>query len=226
MPGHPVVVRLHGEEERGNTDGQRRDHRQVHGLQGIRPVREQGDHRQKQGENILHKKQRRRSLDVVDDPPPLRDDAGHGGKIVVQQHETAQLAGSLRAGAEGNGAVRLLHGKQVVDAVAGHGHGVTLLLQRRHQTALFLRRHPAENRVFRHRTGKVLVGFQVGCVDIAFRAGNARPGGDQAGGVWIVAGYDLHGHALTVKIAEGLSRLLPDAAAEQNQRKGRYQRRV
>ena len=26
MPGHPVVVRLHGEEERGNADGQRGDH--------------------------------------------------------------------------------------------------------------------------------------------------------------------------------------------------------
>ena len=42
----------------------------------------------------------------------------------------------------------------------------------------------------------------------------------------IVAGYDLHGHALTVKIAEGLRRLLPDTAAEQNQGKGRHQCRV
>ena len=198
----------------------------MHGLQGVRPVRKQGDHRQEQGENILHKEQRSRSLNVVDDPPPLRDDAGHGGKVVVQQHETAQLAGSLRAGTEGNGAVRLLHGKQIVDAVAGHGHGVPLLLQRRHQAALLFRRHPAENRVFRHRMGKILVGFQRGGVNIPVCTGNACPGGDQAGGMGIVAGYDLHSHALTVKIAEGLSRLLPDAAAEQDQRKGRYQHRV
>ena len=136
------------------------------------------------------------------------------------------MAGGLGAGAEGNGAVRLLHGKQIVDAVAGHGHGVPLVLQRRHQAALFLRRHPAENRIFRHRMGKILVGFQRGGVNIPVCTGNARPGGDQAGGVGIVAGYDLHSHALTVKIAEGLGRLLPEAAAEQDQRKGRYQRRV
>ena len=198
----------------------------MHGLQGVRPVREQGDHRQEQGENILHEKQRRRPLNIVDDPPSLRDNAGHGGKIVVQQHETAQLAGGLGAGAEGHGAVRLLHGKQIVDAVAGHGHGVSLVLQRRHQAALFLWRHPAENRVFRHRPGKILVGFQCGGVNIALSSGNARPGGDQAGGLGIVAGYDLHSHALTVKIAEGLRRLLPDTAAEQNQGKGRHQCRV
>ena len=74
--------------------------------------------------------------------------------------------------------------------------------------------------------GKILVGFQRGGVNIPVCTGNARPGGDQAGGVGIVAGYDLHGHALTVKIAEGLGRLLPDAAAEQNQGKGRHQCRV
>lgn len=74
--------------------------------------------------------------------------------------------------------------------------------------------------------GKILVGFQRGGVNIPICTGNARPGGNQAGGMGIVAGYDLHSHALTVKIAEGLSRLLPDAAAEQNQCKRRYQRRV
>ena len=65
--------------------------------------------------------------------------------------------------------------------------------------------------------GKILVGFQRGGVNIPVCTGNACPGGDQAGGMGIVAGYDLHSHALTVKIAEGLGCLLPDAAAEQNQ---------
>ena len=222
MPGDPIVVGLHGQEERRDSDGQGGNYRQMHGLQGIGPIGEQGDHRQEQRENVLHQKQRSRPLDVVDHPAALRHDLGHGGKIRLQQHQTGQLAGGLSAGGHGHGAVRLLHGQQIVDPVAGHGHSMSLVLQRLHQQTFLLRGHPSEDHLFRRSLGVIQWSVQCGAVHPALCPRNARLAGNLTDGSGVVSGNHPDRNPLLHKIIEGLPGGVPDGVVQNQKGQGLY----
>ena len=189
----------------------------MNGLQGVGPVGEEGNDGQGQGEDILHQIQRGRTLDVVDDSSSLTHNAGHGGKIVVQQHQAGHLAGGLGAGGHGDGAVGLLHGEDIVDTVAGHGHDVARLLEGLDEFFLLVRGHPAKDRVIFHRFGKVLIGFQGSGIHPSVCIFDACPHGHIGNGSGIVAGDDPDGHPLIPEIGEGLIRLRSDLIGQQDQ---------
>ena len=127
----------------------------------------------KEGENILHQEQCRSTLDVIDDPTAFIHDPGHGGKIRLQQYQFGHLAGCLGAGCHGDGAIRLLHGQHIVDAVAGHGHGMAGLLEGTDQFSLLIRCHPAEDGIMADGFRQHLIGGQRGCIHVPVGIGNA-----------------------------------------------------
>ena len=190
------------------------------GLQGVGHYRKQADNGQKQGEYVFYQEQGSCPLDVVDDPAALVDHAGHGGEIRVQQHQTCQLTDRLGPAGHGYGAVRLLHGKQIIHAVAGHGYGVFFLLQGLNQCLLLLRRYPAEYGVFVGGLPQLLRGLQGGGVYVLFTVGNLRLLGDHAHRGGIVAGDHLDGDPLLGKVGEGLLGVGPQLAREQGQSQG------
>ena len=186
-------------------------------LQGVRHHREQTDDGQEQGENVLDQKQRRRPLNIVDDPPPLVYHAGHGGKIGIQQHQTCQLTCRLRTAGHGHGAVRLLHGKQVVHAVTGHGHGVLFLLQGLNQALFLLGRHPPEYCVLECRFPQLLRSLQSRRVYVPVAVRDASLLGNHTDRSRIVAGDHLYRNALLGEVGKGLLGIGPQFSGEQGQ---------
>ena len=83
-------------------------------------------HQQRQQRRIhrLGQKQVGNPLDVADHPPALTDDIRECGKSVVQQHDLRHCARCRAASAHRDADVGVLEGQDVVDAVAGHRHGV------------------------------------------------------------------------------------------------------
>ena len=87
------------------------------------------------------------------------------------------VAGGVGAGGHGDAAVGVLEGQHVVDAVAGHGHGVALPLEGAHQLALLVGGDPAEDGVLPHGAGDVLIGAEGGGVHVLLRPLDARLAG-------------------------------------------------
>ena len=169
------------------------------------------------GEDDFHLEEAGTALDVVDDPAALRHHRGHGGEIGIHQHDLGDLAGHLAAGGQGDGAVRLLQGQHVVHAVAGHGHGVALLLESQDQLALLLRGDPAEDHAVPGGVGQGLVVQQGPGVHVPLRAGDPGPAGHLRHRQRAVSGDHPHGHSLPGKITEGVRRLRPDLVGQQDQ---------
>ena len=82
---------------------------------------------------------------VVVDLAALLDGEHDGGEVVVGQDHPAGVLGHLGAGAHGDADVGRLDGRGVVDAVAGHGDDLALLLQRVGQQHLVLGGDPAHH---------------------------------------------------------------------------------
>ena len=91
-----LVIRLKRQKERRCADGGKRDERQLQRLERVGQRQGQRDDAEQKREDVLDQKQRRRALDVVDDPPPLGHNAGQRGKVRIQQHKLRDLAGRLR----------------------------------------------------------------------------------------------------------------------------------
>ena len=94
---HKLVVRLQRQKERRRADGGKRDERQLQRLERVGQRQGQRDDAEQKREDVLDQKQRCRTLDVVDDPPPLGHNAGQRGKVRIQQHKLRDLAGRLCA---------------------------------------------------------------------------------------------------------------------------------
>ena len=107
-----------------------------------------------------------------------------------------------------------------MDAVARHGHGVAVGLERLHEAALLRGGHAAEDRVLARRVADGLLGRERARVDEAVGVFDAGALGHLGHRARIVAGDDLHGHALAGKVAERLRRLGTDLVREQDQRDG------
>ena len=134
------------------------------------------------------------------------------------------LAGYVAAGGHGDGAVGLLQGQHVVDAVAGHGHGVALSLQSLHQLFLLVRGHAAEHGEFSGGIVYLFRGVQGPGVHEFLRVRNSRALchlGDRHG---VIAGYDLYGNALGRKIREGRGGFLAYLVGQQYQRQRQHVR--
>ena len=220
MTADPLVIGLHSQEEGGHADGQGRDHAEMERHHGIRPIGEECNNGQTQGEDILHQEQGGGSLDIVDDPAAFAYDTGHGGKIRIQQHQLGHLAGSLGTAGHGDAAVGFLHGQNVIDTVAGHGNGMFLLFQRPDQLLFLVRGHTAEDGVIVHRVEEIGLILQGGGIDVIFRTPDACPLGDFRNGYRIIAGNDLDSHALLGKVFKGFRCFRTDPVGQQHQSQG------
>ena len=79
---------------------------------------------------------------VVVDVTAILHRLDDGGEVVVGQDHHRRALGDFGAGdAHGHADVGFLQRRGIVDAIAGHGHDVLLLLEQRHQPDLVLRRH-------------------------------------------------------------------------------------
>ncbi len=166
---------------------------------------------------------RRCPLDVVDHPAALCHHFRHGGEVGVQQHQLGHLTGGVGAGGHGHAAVRILQGQHIVDAIAGHGHGVSLTLQGLDDLPLLLRYHPAKHGVLPDGPGDLLVCFQLPGVDPlpgAVDAGLLRHGRDRHR---MVARDHFHMDALAVEIVKDLGGAAADGVFQHQQGHGEQQ---
>ena len=79
--------------------------------------------------------------DIVIDAAPFFHRGDDGGIVIVQEHHVRGLFGNIGASnAHGNADIGALESRSVIDAVAGHGDDVALLLQSLDDLELMLRR--------------------------------------------------------------------------------------
>ena len=128
------------------------------------------------------------------------------------------LTRHVAAGGHGDRAVGLLEREHVVDAVARHGHGVPLGLERLHEAALLRRGHAAEDRVSARRVADGFLARERAGIYELVSVFDAGALGHLGHGARIVAGDDLHGYALRGKVTERLRRLGADLVGEQYER--------
>ncbi len=152
-----------------------------------------------------------------------------GGEVVVGEHHGRGFLGDLGAGeAHRHPNVRLLQRRRVVDAVAGHGDHVALVLERAHDPDLMFRRDAGEDGdaldafvEFRVRQRVDLGAAQ----DLARQPQLARDGG---GGEHVVAGDHLHLDAGPAAEFDGVLGLRPrriDDPHKGDEREVRHMRR-
>ena len=113
------------------------------------------EHRQQHRVHRLGEEQVGDPFDVADHPPALADDVRQRGELVVQQHDLGDRARRRAARAHRHADVGVLERQHVVDAVAGHRHGVPARLQRVHHRPLLVGPHPAERGVLVQRVGQL-----------------------------------------------------------------------
>ena len=125
---------------------------------------------------------------VVVDLAALLDGVDDGGEVVVGQDHPAGVLGHLGARAHGDADVGGLDRRRVVDAVAGHGDDVALLLERVDEQHLVLGRHAADDPdvVDAGQSVRVGQGGELGTEDGL--AGDAQLLGDRSAGDDVVAG--------------------------------------
>ena len=214
---HPLVVRLQRQKKRWCTDGCGAEQRQLQRQKRISQRQHQRYDAEQHREDVFDQKQRRRPLDVVDDPASFGHYMGQRTEVRIQQHQLCHLAGGLRTRCHGNAAVGIFQRQNVVYAIAGHGHCMSLLLQGVYQLALLLRRYTAEYRAVGGGFFQLAVVFQ-GCrVYPLVSPADARLGGYMADDPRVVAGNHFDVHALTRKVGKGLRRALPDAVLQRQQ---------
>ena len=144
-----VAVGLQGEHHGGERGDERFEQQHIVGGKEVLRAERKAEHRQKDGKERLHNVERSARFDVVDDPPPLVHDVGEVEEVVVHQNEVRNVARRLAARRNGDRAVRLFEGENIVDAVARHGDRAALLFDGADEDRLLFGRHSAEYGVLR-----------------------------------------------------------------------------
>lgn len=132
------------------------------------------------------------------------------------------VARRLASGRHGHGAVRFLERKDVVDAVARHGDGVSLLFDGAHQDRLLFGGDASEHRVligdvFHFQVGQPVEGDILSCI---FDAHAPRHFGHGDG---IVARDDLDFHVVLAEPLDGFDRVRTDIVRQRDDRRGTEQ---
>ena len=76
LTAHHFIVGFQRQKKGGQPDGDSGQQGQLQRLERIRQRQADGHQTEQQRENILDQKQRRRALDVIDDPPPFGHHVG------------------------------------------------------------------------------------------------------------------------------------------------------
>ena len=224
MAADAVLVRLHGQDEGRDANGDGVDQAQLRGRIGIGEREDERGDREDEGEDVLDQIERSAALDVVDDAAALRHDRRHGREIGVQQDDVRRLTGDGAAGGHCDGAVGFAQGKHVVDAVASHGDGMARGLHGLHELLFLVGCDAAEDRAALGGLRELLFGLKRARVNIilcTLDPGAARDLGDRER---VVAGDNLDGDALTGEVGERIGRGLTDLVGEQDERE-RQERR-
>ncbi len=160
----PLVVRCERQHERGHTDGEPRRDRDVDRLERVGERREAenlarhaGNPDEQCQQNRIHglgEKQIRHALDIADDPPPLADDVGKRGELVVEQHDLRHRSCRRTARAHRHPDIGILEGQHVVYPVPGHRDGVVTRLQRFNHCALLVGADTPEYGAVRYHLGQ------------------------------------------------------------------------
>ena len=143
-PGGRAVLRLEGEEEPGDADGQRVHDGQMAREEGIGLCPHDDGRGQEGGVHGLGDEEVGDPLDVGDHLPALRQDPRHGGERAVEEHYAGNGSARLAPRPHRDPEVRLLERLHVVDPVPDHRHHVPLGLEDVHDGELLLRSDPAE----------------------------------------------------------------------------------
>ena len=206
------AIALQSEEEGGDTDSDDFHDHDVVGLEGVFDTvsaveeSEEDDDCEDDGEDRLHEEQGGRALDVVDDSPPLFHDGRHGSEIGIEKDEVGGVPCGRSAVCHGDGAVGILHGEDVVDAIAGHADGVLSVLELFDDGGFLLWRDATEDGVLIDYFGNLTQGktFQGNAFlrvrDIAFF-------GYFRSGKGVVSGYDLYLDAVFREPPDGIRSL-------------------
>lgn len=125
--------------------------------------------------SVFHQIERGGVLNIVDDSSPLKYDIRHIGEIVIHQHDVAHVFRCVAAGGYADGAIRFLHGEDIIYAVARHCYGVAFRLYRLDQNRLLLGGNATEYCIFVGDGSDLLV-VQPLQRNIFVSIGNCRPG--------------------------------------------------
>ena len=152
---HQIVgLRIHAHGQRGRRVGQEVDPEQLGGQQRHGHARHAGlryaqktseDHAAEDREDLAHvgaEQVAQELANVVEDAAALSHSLDDGGEIVVRQDHLGRFLGDLGPGdAHGHADVCGLDSRGIVDAVAGHGHDLALVLERFDDLQLVLGGH-------------------------------------------------------------------------------------
>lgn len=162
------------------------------------------DDREQGGVHRLVQEQHRDPLDVRDDLTPLGDDVRQMRELPVEKYESGDGLRGRRPRVHRDADVRSLDREGVVDAVPGHGDGVSMTLQRRHHALLLLGGHAPEDGVPVEHVGElgVVIGKLPGVETLCDIETDFTGDGRHRAGV--VAGDDADADLLATEIGEGL----------------------
>ena len=145
-------------------------------------------------------------MQVVDGTTALGHHGGHRGKVVIDEHNLGHVSRGVGTGSHSHGAVGLLKRQNIVDAIARHGHGVFAALERLHELALLLRGHATKYVIAVHRRIELGRRIERRGIDVGIGPRHAHHACDRRHRAGVVATDHVKGHALLVKVADGLGR--------------------
>ena len=162
FPHDLIGMGLQPQRDGGQGVCQQIDEQQMDRRKGHRQSQQGGvQHRQDPG-GIAGEQELNGPLDVGIYVPAVLHGLHNGGEVIIRQHHTGGVLGDLRSrDAHGNADVRLLQGRGVVDAVAGHGHQIAPLLPRPDDPDLMLRGHPGIDADLRHKVPQLRITHSV-----------------------------------------------------------------
>ena len=201
---HEVVVGFESKHYGGHADGHAAYQSEIARFEGERHV----DAHEEQGKqdivHRLHDVERGTAFQIVDGAASLRDYAGHGREVGVQQHEGADVLCRVRSRRHGDGAIRLFEREDVVDAVSRHRHGVSRGFECLDEGEFLVGQDASEHGVSRRRLSHFFLRGEGGHVDDVVALFQPRALGDGAHRGGIVAGDYLDVHALFAEEAQGV----------------------
>ena len=214
---HPFPVRFQCQEKGGDANGHGRNQRQLNGLEGIVQREQQGNDAEGKGIQRLHQEQGSGTGNIVDDPPAFIHHQRQGRKVCIQQGKLCRMLRRICTTSHGNGAIRRFQGRNIVNAVASHGHAVTIALQSLDQLFFLHGRYTSEDCILFSSIPKLTFGGQGGSIYPSIPAFQLHTLGNGGHRARVIAADHLDGHTLLPEISQGVGRIFPQGIAQANQ---------
>ena len=193
-------VMLQSEDKAWKPDAGEIEKRHFDGGKWVAERKEDKEDGKEGGIDGLSEKERGGTFEIVDGLAAFVDDAWHGFEAGVEENEFGNATSGIGAVTDGDRNVGLFHGKDVVDAVAGHGNSISLFFEGFDEIFFLGWGDTRKNSVILNEL-RVIFGFKRGKVDAAevFDAYSLGNGSDRSK---IVAGDDFDGDVVIVKVVD------------------------